>query len=101
MNEDTFMFLYIGTFIMVGLLMILPIVLIIVAVVFIKKINHKNNMEMLKNAQERQRAKEKLMQEEIDLKKQKYKRIRCQYCGSLNKIDMVSCVNCGAVLGKE
>ena len=47
---------------------------------------------------ERAREKERLAQEELNLKKMKYRRVRCAYCDSLNPYGELQCSGCGASL---
>lgn len=49
----------------------------------------------LKDIQDKRMA---LEQEKINVKKLKYKRIKCEYCGSKNSITATTCVNCGGNL---
>lgn len=100
MTVDTFMILYVFTFLMVGIFMLSPIIVIVAVVLYIRKKNNQRDKEILEQANIRQMEQERLKQEELNLKKMKYKRIRCDYCDSLNKMEEIVCVNCGATLRK-
>ena len=70
---------------------------------FVKKVKKEKKeneiaLVMYEELKEQQKVKEKMIQEELDLKKRKYKRIKCPYCSSLNKLEAVACINCGGVL---
>ena len=100
MSSKEFMVLYIGTFIFMAIIMILPIVLIVCLIIYLKKKSYRENREMVQKISERQKEKERLIQEEINFKKMKYKRTKCPYCDTLNPIDKAICDSCGGTLEK-
>lgn len=98
MDVNTFQSLYLFTFIFVGVGFALWFILPVVVIGAWKKKRDKKAQEMFEKAEELRRIREAQIQVEIDMKKMKYKRIKCEYCGSLNKIDAVTCVSCGGEL---
>lgn len=86
-----------------GLIVIIGIIFIVLENIAISMLNKKYEAEYyksdeylaLKSVQDRRLS---LEQARIDEKKLKYKRIKCKYCGSKNKITSTTCINCGGEL---
>ena len=98
MNENTIVILYVVTFLIVGLLFIAPIVLIVWLIAHVSKKSNQRNKELQEQIMARHMEKERLAQEELNLKKMQYKRVRCLYCDSLNPVGELACSGCGASL---
>lgn len=100
MDVNTFQSLYIFTFIFVGAAFALWFILPVVIIGHFKKKRDQKAQEMFEKAEELRQKREQQVQEELNIKKMKYKRIKCEYCGTLNKTDEATCMNCGGELQK-
>lgn len=98
MDSGTFTLMYILTIVGILLIMTTPVIITTVIVLYIRKRNAEQNKQLQNQAMERAKEKERLVHEELDLKKMKYKRVRCRYCDSLNAYEELECSGCGASL---
>lgn len=98
MNEGTFVILYVITFLVVGLLCLAPLVVGIVVVLHILKKKREQESQIASQAMAYRQEKQRLEEEQLMLKKMKYKRVRCVYCDSFNPLDRTECIGCGASL---
>lgn len=99
MNDKTlFIGLYVFTFVMMGLIMILPVVLIAAIVTAVKRRHDREIKEMTERALSVREQTENRLNSELAIQKIKYQRVKCAYCGSLNKIGERCCISCGGEL---
>lgn len=98
MSENTFTMMYILTILVVGIIAVAPVIIAVCLILYISRKNRMQNRKIQQQAMERQKEKERLMQEEINLKKRKYMRVRCPYCGLLHPLTQTECSGCGAPL---
>lgn len=101
MNETGFTLLYIGNFLLVAVLFILPIVLIVGGILAVKKKNNEITLQIYEKAAALEAENKRLAEKELELKKMKYRRVKCAYCGTLNTLTAANCVSCGAVLEQK
>lgn len=100
-GKTLFMGLYILTFVIVSLIMILPVVLIAAIVTAAKRRHDREIKEMTERALFIREQTEARLNSELTLQKIKYQRVKCAYCGSLNKIGERCCVSCGGELEQK
>ena len=100
MSTNIFSTLYIFTFIVIGIIIILPIVIIAFLILHSRKTKRDQVKFYTKLAAGMEKERMETMQAEINLKKKKYQRRKCPYCHSLNALEKSTCINCGGVLSE-
>lgn len=84
--------------IVMAIIFIAPIVLVVVITKWIFKRGEQIAKESDEKAMRIHEENARIEQEHINIKKRKYQRTRCVYCGSLNPIDDKHCSQCGGAL---